>query len=317
MKSYLQYLVILLDDTSLAYCHAQNPLSERNLIPLDTLKDAVLFGMKQNLMIQYVYPNYDLPEEYLEVIESIDHVKIGKDIKVLERIPNIDEACKNLVLRLRMQEFIDGRQEVANLLSKVDRLNVCYTDIDLFSDEKIEVYKDALSKFVDALVDLYESGKQPQINILADRLQVSEMHNCGAGISNITLAPNGKFYLCPAFYYDEKMGISNRMNHVTHDATRSVGDLSIGIQIPNKHLLQLDHAPLCRICDAYQCNRCIWLNQKMTWDNNTPSHQQCVVAHIERNASMELSRKLKAKGYQVKLIEEITYLDPFDVKKEF
>ena len=52
MKPYLQYLVILLDDTSVAYCHANNPLTERNLIPLETLRKAILFGMKQNLMIQ-------------------------------------------------------------------------------------------------------------------------------------------------------------------------------------------------------------------------------------------------------------------------
>ncbi len=81
MKPYLQYLVILLDDTSVAYCHADNPLTESRLMPLDTLRKAIRFGMKQNLMIQYVYPDYELPEEYNSVIESIDHVKIGRDVR--------------------------------------------------------------------------------------------------------------------------------------------------------------------------------------------------------------------------------------------
>ena len=85
VNAMLQYLVILLDDTSVAYCHANNPLKERNLIPLDTLKKAILFGMKENLMIQYVYPDYELPEEYNEVIESIDHVKIGRDVAVWQQ----------------------------------------------------------------------------------------------------------------------------------------------------------------------------------------------------------------------------------------
>lgn len=40
----LQYLVILLDDTSVAYCHASNPLTERKLIPLDTLKKQSFLG---------------------------------------------------------------------------------------------------------------------------------------------------------------------------------------------------------------------------------------------------------------------------------
>ena len=76
MKKYLQYLVVLLDNTSVAYCHANNPLTERRLMPLDTLRKAILFGMKQNLMIQFVYPNYELPQEYKDTIYSIDHNKI-------------------------------------------------------------------------------------------------------------------------------------------------------------------------------------------------------------------------------------------------
>jgi len=98
-NAMLQYLVILLDDTSVAYCHAENPLKERNLIPLDTLKKAILFGMKENLMIQYVYPDYELPEEYNEVIESIDHVKIGRDVAVYNDVPK-SIATENAVLRL-------------------------------------------------------------------------------------------------------------------------------------------------------------------------------------------------------------------------
>jgi hypothetical protein len=60
------------------------------------------------------------------------------------------------------------------------------------------------------------------------------------------------------------------------------------------------------------------LNQKLTWDNNTPSRQQCVMAHIERNASKDLSNKLKDAGFVLENeIKEINYLDPFDVKEEF
>ena len=50
-RIYLQYLIILLDDTSVAFCHADNPLKEPSLIPLETLRKAILFGMKNNLMI--------------------------------------------------------------------------------------------------------------------------------------------------------------------------------------------------------------------------------------------------------------------------
>ena len=313
----LQYLVILLDDTSVAYCHAENPLKERNLIPLETLKKSILFGMKENLMIQFVYPEYELPEEYDEVIESIDHVKIGRDVAIYNDVPAAITA-DNAVLRLSIADFIAKQYDIASLLSQVKRLNICLTDIDAFKDEQMDNYRKALATLNAVLFNQYKSGKQPQVNVLTDRLQLTKMHNCGAGDSNITLAPNGKFYLCPAFYYDEKMGISNRLNHHKPSSERSVGDLETGLQIPNPHLLKLDHAPLCRICDAYHCNRCIWLNQKLTWDANTPSHQQCILAHLERNAARDLQQQLFAAGFAVENeIKQIDYLDPFDVREQF
>lgn len=317
MKNYMQYLVILLDDTSEAYCHADNPLKERRLMPLDTLRKAILFGMKQNLMIQYIYPDYDLPEEYNALIESIDHVKIGRDVRVYNGVP-ASVAGKNVVLRLTIGEFIAGQYDIAALLPQVERLNICLTDIAAFRDEQAEDYKKALETLNAVLVNLYKKDNPTQVNMLTDRLVLTEMHNCEAGIGNITVAPNGKFYLCPAFYYDEQMGISNRMNHSTKDASRSVGDLDSGLQIPNKQLLELDHAPLCRKCDAYHCHRCIWLNDRLTMDANTPSHQQCVLAHLERNAGRELQQMLAAQGLHTgNEIPEIDYLDPFDVREEW
>lgn len=317
MKKYLQYIVILLDDTSVSYCHADNPLTEQRLISLEVLREAILFSMKQNLMIQFVYPEYELPKEYNDLIETIDHIKIGKDVLVYDSVPTNVER-KNVVLRLTIADFLAKQYDIALLLPKVTRLNISITDIENFKDELIEDYKAALEMLNSVLLNIYKDGNQPEINILTDRLRLNEMHNCEAGVENITLAPNGKFYLCPAFYYDEQMGISTRMNHKTKDASRSVGDLEVGINIPNKQLLELERAPLCRICDAYHCNRCIWLNQKLTWDNNTPSRQQCVMAHIERNASKDLSNKLKDAGFVLENeIKEINYLDPFDVKEVF
>lgn len=313
----LQYLVILLDDTSVAYCHADNPLKERNLMPIDTLRKAILFGMKENLMIQYVYPEYELPEEYNEVIESIDNLKIGKDVAIYNNVPQTITS-NNAVLRFTIAEFIARQCDIAALLPQVKRLNICFTNIESFKDDQVEAYKKALATLNALLLNQYKAEKQPQVNILTDRLQLTEMHNCGAGDTNITVAPNGKFYLCPAFYYDEKMGVSNRLNHHKPSSKRSVGDLESGLQISNLQLLKLDKAPLCRICDAFHCNRCIWLNQKLTWDNNTPSHQQCVLSHIERNAARDLQQLLKEAGFIAgEEIKPIDYLDPFDVREEF
>ena len=329
----LQYLVILLDDTSMAYCHADNPLTAHNLMPLEILKKGILFGMKQNLMIQYVFPEYELPKEYAEVIESIDNVKIypfgckpvtgiedgnDADVEVANEVPEKVEA-KNLVLRLAFSEMLAKKDEIAKLFASGARINLCITDVEMFTDEQIETYKQVLNEWNAVLLNLYKQGQSPQFNLLTDRMMLDKMHNCEAGVSNITLAPNGKFYLCPAFYYDEQTKVDNQLNHHQPTSDNSVGDLENGLNVPNPQLLQLDHAPLCRNCDAYQCRRCIWLNRRLTWDNNTPSHQQCVMAHLERNASRDLLNNIRKVGEFMPNIDikEIEYLDPFDVRKEF
>ena len=58
------------------------------------------------------------------------------------------------------------------------------------------------------------------------------------------------------------------------------------------------------------------MNKQLTLDANTPSHQQCVVAHLERNASRYLQMKLNGAGIRLansQSIEEITELDPFNI----
>lgn len=329
----IQYLVILLDDTSAAYCHADNPLKQRNLMPLETLKSGILFGMKQNLMIQYVFPDYELPKEYMQVIESIDNVKIypfghkpitgidiscDSDVEVTNEIPK-EVKSKTLVVRYPFAKILKAKDKFAKLFDLDIRINLVITDVENFTDNDIATYQELLSEWKNLLLAQYKKGKTPQFNLLTDRMMLDKMHNCDAGINNITLAPNGKFYLCPAFYYDEKMKVFNQMNHNNPSSEQFVGNLENGLDIPNPQLLKLDHAPLCRKCDAYHCRRCIWLNKKLTWDNNTPSHQQCVMAHIERNVSRELLNEIRKTGeFMPEInIQEITYLDPFDVRKDF
>ena len=329
----LQYLVILLDDTSVAYCHADNPLKERYLMTIEALKKGILFGMKHNLMIQYVFPDYELPKEYAEVIESIDNVKIyplgckpvtgiedgnDADVEVANEVTQKVEV-KNLVLRLALSEMLAKKDEIAKLFASGARINLCITDVERFTDEQIETYKQFLNEWSTTLLDLYKQGLSPQFNLLTDRMMLEKMHNCEAGVNNITLAPNGKFYLCPAFYFDERMQVFNQLNHHQPNSDNSIGDLEHGLDIPNPQLLKLNHAPLCRNCDAYHCRRCIWLNRKLTWDLNTPSHQQCVMAHLERNATRNLLNGIrKIREFMPNIdIKEINYLDPFEVRKEY
>ena len=323
----IQYLVILLDDTSVSFCHYQNDKKERNLMPFETLKAGIVYAMKENLNIQFVYPSYPLSEEYLEVIDSIDHTDIklanlgdDADVVVMDGINQIPGANDNdfkqgvsYVLRLSKHGLFEEIANVCALLNKVERLNVVITDVENFTDADFERYSEVLRMLSQEVEKLYVAGKVVQLNLLTDRMMLDKMNNCGAGDTSVTLAPDGKFYVCPAFYLtdeDDGMGALHT----------SIGDVKHGLDIKNPQLYKLDHAPLCRRCDAYQCKRCIWLNRKMTFEVNTPSHEQCVMAHLERNASRDLLNAIRKYGAflpEQEEIKEITYLDPFDVRKEW
>ncbi len=312
----LQYLIVLLDDTSVSYCHYSNAKTERKLIALSDLKEAILFSMKRNLTIQFIYPDYALPHEYKDLIESVPHTKIASssaiekgiaDIVVINNWQDLQDYSFDettiYVWRTLKRDFLNHYNLIIGILEKVVRLNIIITDIETFDEEDFETYQKVLNVLSDSVEKIYNK-REVQFNLLTDRIMLEKMNNCNAGWESITFAPDGRFYICPAFY---------------QEGVNSVGDLKSGLDIKNPQLYRLDHAPLCRNCDAYQCQRCIWLNNKTTLEVNTPSHEQCVVSHLERNVSRMLLESIRQ--HQSFLpnqeIKEIDYLDPFDIRKEW
>ncbi len=327
----IQYIVILLDDTSTSFCHYTNGKTVRRLMPLDTLKEGIRYAMKENLNIQFVYPAYSLPQEYLEVIDSIDHTDIKPfiiDESNSASVSKVDgfsgdtnvvvfnslkEACgcqfcsgTAYVVRTDKASLFNGYKDIAAILANTTHLSVVITDITIFTDDDYVTYKSLLSQLSKEVERLYVIGKSPQLNLLTDRMMLDKMNNCGAGDTTITLAPDGCFYVCPAFY-------------VSADGY-AVGSLEHGLDIKNPQLYRLDHAPIYRNCDAWQCRRCVWLNRQATLEVNTPSHEQCVVAHLERNASSNLLSSIRKHGTFLpgkEDIKETEYLDPFDKRDDW
>jgi len=314
----LQYLIIMLDDTSASFCHYDNKRTERKLIPLNILHEGIRFAMLENLMIQFVYPSYELPTEDKKEIETIDHSKIkpfdisidDADVVVTDKwdfsfLDKLEEGVP-VVLRTNKEQLFKNYADLYPLLEKRERLNIVLTDLESFTEEDFNTYKTVLEAIAVQLEKFYTDGKSPQLNILTDRMMLAQMNNCGAGESSITLTPNGKFYICPAFYFENEKD--------------DVGDLQQGHCVKNQQLYKINHAPICRHCDAWQCKRCIWLNRKTTLEVNSPSHEQCVVAHLERNASKTLLENIRKHGTFLpdkEAIKDIDYLDPFDKRDEW
>ena len=284
-------VVVLLSSHSAAFCVSDNPYKEGYLIPLSTLQEIVDKAKKENLKLEFVFPEEDLPDEYMEVINSIDHYKItpatsksAGDAIVLNGRNNHSASCLEnafCILRTTLAEFYNSVKELEPLLKKAERFNIVFTDEDKFCKEDGKPYQEALNQLSLLVLHQWISEHKIDVNILTDRLQLSEMSNCNAGWKSVTLAPNGKYYICPDFYYA--------------DEEDSCGDLENGFDIKNPLLYKLNHAPLCRECGAYHCQRCVFLNKKKTLEVNIPSYEQCTKSKIEMKISMQFYQLWKEK----------------------
>ena len=313
----LKYLIIPLHDNAVSFCHYPSARkSDGKWIDASRLREAIRYAMLENLNIQFVYPDQETPAELKEIINTIDHtdivgnshedpaLKSKADVVVFDSIGEMKEAGlrsgQAYVLRLALGEWMENHAAVAEILNRVDRLSVVFTDVVGKSDEELKTYGKTLESLVPVIVEAYKRGHQVQLNLLTDRIMLEKMNNCNAGWESVTLAPDGKFYICPAFSGDER---------------EAVGTLEKGPEIKNPQLYRLDYAPICRKCDAYQCRRCVWLNRQLTLEVNTPGHEQCVMAHHERNASRVLLEELRNLNPTVLpqiSIPAVDYLDPFD-----
>lgn len=313
----LKYLIIQLDDASTSFCHYDNDRTKNRLIPLETLKDGILWSMKENLTLQFLYPDYEIPMEYKREISKTFHADIvsaacedselkeNADVVVFDSFAAINRDYLNFnqayVVRSTMSSLSDSFENLIAILPNLNRLNIVLTDIDKSTEGQLTEYSSLLDSLAYKIAEEYKTGHSIQLNLLTDRMLLDEMNNCNAGVEAVALCPDGNFYVCPAFYSDSQVKFT-------------IGNCKDGLNVKNPQLYKISHAPICRICDAYQCKRCIWQNKKMTLEVNTPSREQCVISHIERNASRKLLALIREIGSFLpqKDIQELDYYDPFD-----
>jgi CXXX repeat peptide maturase len=313
-----KHLIVLLDNNSVSFCYYNNiqTHSQNKLMSLDNLKQIAEYAEKNNIAINFIYPDYKLPEEYKSIIEKTEHVKIvpidlinlykdavyvidGFDRGEIESIKK--NSTINLILRLEKADLPLLSEIFSLLYCRFKRLNLILLDITSYCHSDFEEYARQLEIIEKHITGFYIQGLSMELSLISDRLLLTNMNNCDAGIKHVTFAPDGKFYICPAFY--------------NNDSENNIGNLETGIKINNSHLLSLEFAPICQKCDAFHCKRCIYFNKITTLEVNTPSHEQCVVSHLERNVSKNILESLKLEGFfqDTASIPELNYLDPFEI----
>lgn len=303
----MKYLNIILNDLSVFPCCEHLATSKE--ITEEILSAGIKYAEENSCQINVFYPKGEVSGKIQKILSATPHTRVihtamksrkgdvvvmddWTDLELLEYSPTVQ-----YVIKTSKKELEKNWQNLP--LNQYIRFDVVVDDIAGMKDEDLAAYHMILANMAEAMADSYAKGRYMHCNILTDRISLRSMHNCGAGETHITLAPDGNFYICPAFYFTQM---------------KDLGSCLGGLNIKNQQLYSIGYAPICKHCDAFHCKRCIWLNKKLTLEVNTPSHEQCVVSHIERNASRQLFLQAQDKMGKDQScdIPELLYLDPFE-----
>jgi CXXX repeat peptide maturase len=313
------HLMVPLETGATSFCYYENPAyysGNAGFVPLSVLKHVGEYARRTNSAINFLYGNNRPPKDYEDLIGQTDHVrilplKLRKHYKEGLFVINRDdlglagslEPDPKLTLIFRAEKNVlpELAAQVASLLPRCGRLNLILLDLGSYSDRDLEEYQAQLLLIKDTLLALIKKGHTVELNVLTDRLLLKAMNNCNAGIVHLTVGGDGTLYLCPGFYHGSGNG--------------NAGSLETGPQVKSKRLLLIENAPVCSRCDAYHCKRCVFLNKKTTLEINTPSRQQCVVSHLERNCAGLLRDELVSftrDPAAIAVIPPLSSLDPLE-----
>ncbi len=308
------FMYFILSSDSVNYCKFMSASTKKHMKPEDLLRG-----------LEYAYENFYQPvfvhsddsEEWINNLMKsekygaalsfelkrhiIKHIKKynkkhtnNNVIYVID--DNSDKPIENvnatIILNVNSNSICNLAKMSKEILPFTSRINI--NIIGLNNGFDLEEYEKQLKILCEILYDYLSKGEQKEIRQLTDRIFVKKMNNCFAGEKNISFAPDGEFYLCPAFYFDKNVNV---------DINKSKG------------LTYIYNSPGCDNCDAYQCERCIYKNYVVTGELNTSSKIQCIVSHLERKYSKELLEKLKKgniSGYDNFFIPDIDYNDPVE-----
>lgn len=149
-----------------------------------------------------------------------------------------------------------------------------------WDEADIQEYENELRSLVSPLHELIVSGCTAEINAITDKLLGTERRHCDAGRGSYTLAPDGCFYICPAFYYEEQ-GFP-------------IGSMNSGISGEIVRLLDPEKSPLCGECNQSTCTRCLFTNILGTKEVNIPPTKQCRIAKLENSVAGMLLKRLNS-----------------------
>jgi radical SAM peptide maturase (CXXX-repeat target family)/CXXX repeat peptide maturase len=307
LQKQKKFLYLILSDKVVPHCSYRNYKKTSELMSDQTIQKCLEFASYNEFTPVFLgeFKNplkSNLKHGYYQILGWNSTKEYNRtEIPVFDnKVEDFSDQIHECILILNKENVSHLYEFSTKLFGKSSKINLKLENISNWTEETLKLYDDQLDKLNSVILDSYKEGNPFEFNVLTDILHLDSLEDCCSGETSFSVAPNGKIYICPAFYFD--------------NSENSVGNLEDGIKIINNYLLEVKKSPICIKCDAFHCNRCKFLNKKCTNEINIPSKMQCVISHIERNKSKSLQLSIK-KECDVdfnRIIKDINYLDPIE-----
>ena len=293
----------MLEEKSIDYCRSNNrDIVDNQKMSIEVFEKGIAFAKRNFFLPVLLHGEGKLSKPYLDLLEDVEFMNIskgknempfGEQLMVIDEsnISEVDEPVGNCILKVNAENIHKLFDLTKLLFNYTSRINVFIEEPEAFNDEILAIYGQQLDAISELLVTYYKAQNFKMINVLTDILFIEKSNHCSAGINSMTLGVNGKFYMCPSFYYDNKeeplaIDLGEQVTEI--NATKSIS---------------LEKAPLCRDCRSYQCTKCVYLNKKLTRHYNIPSYMQCKISHLELRKSYELQQQLESVALPVEMVK--------------
>lgn len=262
-------LIIYTEDDAIPYCcYSKNNNLGRKMSP-EILKKSISFAKNNNLEAIFVVDSY-LSNDYK------DYKKYG----VVQNLCSANDKINKSIVSLPIEphDIKNLYQNVKTIAgNKVDRINIILKNVQDLKDTDLLDYKEELT-----LIANYIEKENPElkVNVLSDLFSLKGKNNgCGAGTTTYTVAPNGKLYICPGFYFEDEDRFA-------------IGDLNNGFSFDYKTSLYKCNSIECAACRNWHCKRCLYLNKKFTNEYTISPDIQCKISEIEKEVASRLYSNL-------------------------
>lgn len=295
-------LYFLLADDHVSYCQYDNRIERRRTMSEESILSGLQFARNNFFSPVFVHSrskfSFDSRAEYDDYhIQHIVPAKFYEDASSLQDcmfVFGIDDCSLPINGLTRCQLNIDSHEIdhlfecVKTLTAKAFNIHINIMNLDPSFDEK--KYREQLFQVVEYIHSLNcNSECIYEINLLDELLteasrKYPEHNGCMSGSRTFVFAPDNQLYSCVTQY----------------NQGQPVGTPETGItNLKFPQLYKLENMPLCTKCDAYQCSKCIAVNEEYTKEKNVPPSFMCHKSMIEKDAVIHYA---KLKGQHTDLV---------------